>query len=114
MTYGAGELYGYHVASVLWVAAHNKELREIWFDAACHLLPFVRNHVASWAGNADLCTKLGVTPDIVRCLGDVRFCVDNFHCSTHSRSCQVAFMGRFRSLSGTNRGGECVRAPLLI
>ena len=107
LSWAPGEKYGYHVAAILWLAARNPVPRDVIFDLSCRLRPLVLHRIQQWAENPRLLALLGVAPDSVRALANVRWFVDNLHGSFHNAKCRYEFMLRYQEDTGTNRGGSC-------
>lgn len=105
-----GESYGYHVAAILWLAAHAPKLASIWFDTVCRLKPFMMKHIATWERSAELRELLGVSAEGFDGLKKAVYCTDEMHGSTHNGPCRDEFLGTMHPEIPSYRGGTWLGA----
>ena len=101
----AGEAYGYHVAAILWLAAHLPEIASIWFDVSCRLKPFMLKNLEKWAHDPELQKMFGFAAPAILALSKAVFAIDEMHGGTHKKSCRDEFIGTVHETIPSYRAG---------
>lgn len=101
----AGEAYGYHVAAILWLAAHVPQIASIWFDVNCRLKPFMLKNLEKCANAPYLQKMFGFAAPAILALRDAAFAIDEMHGSTHKGSCRDKFLGTMHETIPSYRAG---------
>ena len=101
----AGEAYGYHVAAILWLAAHVPQIASIWFDVNCRLKPFMLKNLEKWANDPELQKMFGFAAPAILALRNAAFAIDEMHGSTHKGSCRDEFHGTMHETIPSYRAG---------
>ena len=101
----AGEAYGYHVAAILWLAAHVPQIASIWFDVNCRLKPFMLKNLEKCANAPYLQKMFGFAAPAILALRNAAFAIDEMHGSTHKGSCRDEFHGTMHETIPSYRAG---------